>query len=122
MQRTPTVESAFADEVRKALVGRGDGDVQVLDAEVRQAEDADGISFWRLTLALPVPAAGTWDVERSALLKRQARDVLEKAAHDRDLQLDGFTYVVLTAKDAPLQDIAVEEQPEEGERSDAQDA
>lgn len=82
----------------------GEGDTAVLDVEVAQREDEIGDLGWWITLLLPQPTTGRWNVEATSKLKRQVREWFDELADNRGWSLTGSTVVVVSALDEPDDD------------------
>lgn len=115
------VPAEFHEAVRSALIGLGEADTRVVDASILPFEDAGGSTAWRLTLFLTRPTGDAWNVDRTRALKREARSVVDRLASERDETQDGLTSVLITTRDAPLEQTAPDEEPDPAERTDALD-
>jgi hypothetical protein len=112
------LRSELASELRDALLGVGEGDTQVLDADVAfDSEDADAVPALHILLFLPRPdnRRDGWDVEKTQSVKREARRLADRLLAEYNSAPPGLTVVSVTTKNAREQDIAAEETPEQGE-------
>lgn len=83
--------------------------------EVTEETDALGDDAWRLLLMLPAPSEETWDRTAVFKLRRAAIDAFDASAAQDGRSLPGRTIAFVTTDDAPEEDTAPEDEPEEGE-------
>lgn len=115
---TMNADRDVKSEARESLMGLVIGSIEVRDVEIDHVEDLTGAMVWRVRLVLDAPAAGSWDVEETQELKRQARRVTDEVAARHEASSEGVTSILITARDAPEEDVAPPDEPEPEERTD----
>lgn len=114
-----TVETeATRDAVRASLSGLTVGSIVVRDAEVDRVEDLTEALVWQVRLVLDAPESGSWNVAETQELKSEARRITDEVASRHDLPSEGVTSILITARNAPDEDVAPPDEPEPDERTD----
>lgn len=111
------LDATTESELRRALVGVGEGDTKVLDAAVALRTDEDANEYVSILLSWPRPAnrRDGWDVSKTQLVKREARRIVDELLSASSPDVRGMTVVSLTTSEASPQDIAADEAPQPGE-------
>lgn len=108
-----TSRHELEQQVLKALC-QGDTALKPLSLKIEQGEDGLGEDAWRITLNLPAPSKGVWDVAEVAAVRRAATTRLDELVRDTVMDLPGQALAVVTT-DQPGVVVALEEQPDENE-------
>lgn len=114
----PTVtESWLKDAEERVFEAIRRQELPLLPKSIKVVEetDASGEDAWRLILVLPAPAGETWDVTEAFRLRRAAVRAFDAHALESGRELPGATVARMTTDEADEQDIAPEEDPEDGE-------
>lgn len=116
--RTAEILAEIGDRMREALIGRTAGSLVVRDVEVDLVEDLTEAMVWQARLFLDVPPSGSWPVDDTLQLKQEARTTTDDIAAQYDAQSEGMTSILITAQNAPEEDVAPPDEPEPEERTD----
>ena len=83
--------------------------------DVHQQTDALGEEAWRLVLVLPKPQGETWKRDEVFKARRAAIEIFDQLAAEEGHTLPGSTIASVTTDQAAEDDVAPEDEPEEGE-------
>lgn len=104
----------IAEQLRARLLHTTEDSIAIEEVDLREVEDPDGTTSWRVTLYLTAPESTQegWPVEVTQKLKRKARLALDDVALANDAFLSGPTAVDVSMKDAPVDQVAPDDIPE----------
>lgn len=91
--------------------------------KITEAEDPFGDAVWHILLLLDPPSGpgGSWDPEATGMLRAIARKKLDALTAAEGDTRPGLTTVAISAYEPDDSDVALPDEPEPGEQTDARD-